>query len=314
MVTYEELCSILEEWNSQIKIIQGFNAPNTFSYGNVNLCVDRFRNLADYLRTHLSTLREWMMTYLKENRKEIFLQFWMTHIQRWMKGHIHNIQRETLHPRAEEEWNRIFGSIFPFSIALQRVQDLQAILPIEKCDDVVIKNMHKGKSCSNWDYYCDLCEDQEYCWKSELERRIMNSQHPLLSGVFNHYQKKDLLSALEETWEPPHMWGWSHDNKPIYDLDKYKQDIYFKTLKHQIHTSGLTPIQRLRPYYYTLLNRRGWHIPQLSLKNPIDVFFELWNTLDITMYSIQIDLPNIIDLEVEYVECGKSKPHFIHTS
>lgn len=296
--------NLFKEWDQHLQLIKEIDVPYKTGCGNVNLCVERFRALAEFLMQNLGTLREWMMTYLEEHRKEIFLTFWMNHIHKWMLGHLDYFQREILYPQAEAEWDRVFGEEYPFSLALQRARDLQAIFPIEKCDDVVIKRIHEGKPHNGNGFICDWCEDQEWQWHKEVKRRMTNSSHALLSGTLTHYRKNMWLNKVS-TWEPPHLWGWNSSREPCHNLDEYKQSIRQRavTEEHQ----GLTPIQRLHKLLPTIMGKNGWCAHISYSKTPHDRFFQLWNSLDLILFTIQLDLPRLVELEVDYQDWGSSK-------
>lgn len=301
MITDEELEEILRQWGNHIKLINQAIQPNTIGYGNVNLCVERFRELAQFLQTNMSIMREWMMNYLHIHRKDIFATFWMNHIHKWLKGHLDNFQREVLYPHAEQQWDHVFGTSYRFSLALQRVRDLQSIYSIDKCDDVVILDIHKGKDHNGGGFACDWCDDQDYKWHNELQRRMLHSSHPLLSKKMYEFQKNHFLREWKEgdTWEPPHVWGWIEHKKPCNDLDQYKQHMRTR-YQPLISDMGKTPIQRLHPLLNHILSHRGWCMPYDHATTPYDRFFQLWNTLDLIMPSIQLYLPMLVELEVEY--------------
>lgn len=308
MITNEELENIMKIWHQHITTIKEIDKPNTISYGNVNICIQRFRELADFLQQHVPMMREWMMNYLQEHRKEIFYTFWRNHIHTWLKGHIDRNQRHHLYPQAEQEWDHVFGSSYPFSLALQRTLDLQAIRSIDKCDDVVIRAIHQDIEHNGGWWGCDYCDEQEMAWNHELQRRMQHSLHPLLSTEWNGYQIKGLLLNWKDgdTWEPLHNWGWIHHQQPCTDLNEYKQYIKSRLIEFQ-SSNGLTPIQRIRPLLNYILSHKGWCIQNEYSNSPYHRFLQLWNTLDLVLYSIQLHLPILIDMEVDYVDWGRSK-------
>jgi hypothetical protein len=312
MITDAELESLIVQWGDHIKLINQVNRPNTIGCGDVNLCVERCKELCQFLQTNVPIMREWMMNYLHNNRKSIFVTFWMDHIHKWLKGHLDNFQREVLHPQAEQQWDHVFGTSYRFSLALQRARDLHSIYDIHKCDDVVILDIHKGKEHNGGGFVCDRCDDQEYKWHNELERRMLHSSHPLLSNKMHEYQKNHFLREWKEgdTWEPPHVWGWIGHKQPCGDLDQYKQ---YMATRYQPHMSdmGKTPIQRLEPLINHIFSHRGLCIPYYYAKTPYECFIQLWNTLDLVIPSIQIYLPMLVELEVDY-HCI-SKPRLMST-
>lgn len=305
----ESIEAILAEWSNKVQDIKGFERRETKHYGNVNQAIQGFRDLAVFLQEKEPILREWMMTYLKEHRGEIYIKWWGDHIYNWARGRIDFIYAHYyLHPDAREEWDRIFGTdrTTCFDLADRVVEQLAKKKPMEQCDDLTILAIHEGKP-HHGDWWCDDCEDQEMRWKNELLRRLTECNHPALNPERRFslsYRVKDALLTLDN-WEPPHEWG----NK-IYHLGEYVT--YMASHRDREILSphrkmGQTPCQTMKTVLEDVFYCGGWELPRVyystnEQKKQMEYtrFLQLWNGLDLIFYTIRMDLPRIQGLEEFY--------------
>jgi len=57
--------------------------------------------------------------------------------------------------------------------------------------------------------------------------------------------------------------------------------------------------QAMRKFIPAIFQYGGWLLASSSKKTPYDRFIQLWNTLDLILFSIRIDIPTLVDLEMD---------------
>lgn len=293
-----EIESIITEWDVRVKQIMLFTKPETLSFGNVNRAIDRIRSLAQFLQYNEPILREWMMTYLAENRKMIFARWYTEHINRWIQTHTERYAYSpVLYSSARADWNRVFGQTdINFEKAEHIAVDVKGKLPLEFCDEPTIIKMHEGKEHKyDWDG-CWYCEDQQRAWATCLEKRMKQHMHPLLNGNYQMIQYRPEIAVITE-WEPPHKWEYEY-MKEYHDLATYKEYIV-KQRETLTSKPGQTMYQILTEFIPMMFHRGGWLLSSSSKKSPYDRFIQLWNTLDLVLFSIRMDIPTLAELEME---------------
>ena len=294
-----EIEPILQEWDERVKQIMLFTMPETLSFGNVNRAIDRIRSLAQFLQYNEPILREWMMTYLAENRKEIFARWWTEHINRWVQTHTDRYyHRKVLYSNAKTEWNAVFGNTdICFEHAEQVALDTEQKRSFKCCDDPAIIKMHEAKEhiYDDWEG-CWHCEDQEHAWQVCLEKRMKQISHPLLNGNWQSIIQRQELNSIT-VWEPPHKWDYEY--LPSYhNLATYKEYIVKQHAVLSIN-SGETMYQAMKKFIPMMFRYGGWLLSSSSKKTPYDRFIQLWNTLDLVLFSIRIDIPVLAELELD---------------
>ena len=294
-----EIDPIIAEWDIRVKQIMLFTTPETLSFGNVVVAIRRIRSLAQFLQHNEPILREWMMTYLAENRKEIFARWWTAHINRWVQTHTERYcHRKVLHPNTKTEWNSVFGNTdICFEKAEQVALDTEQKRPFKCCDDPVILKMHEAKEhvYDDWEG-CWYCEEQEHAWQICLEKRLKQTSHPLLNGDWQSILQRPELDSIT-VWEPPHKWDYEYTPN-YHDLATYKEYIIKQRALLSIN-SGETMYQAMRKFIPAIFQYGGWLLASSSKKTPYDRFIQLWNTLDLILFSIRIDIPTLVDLEMD---------------
>ena len=295
----KEIERILTEWGTRVDQIMLFNTPETLSFGNVNRAIARFRSLAQFLQYYEPILREWMMTYLAENRKMIFARWWTEHIAKWTESHTERyIWVPVLHPEAKTEWDSVFGSTeFCFEKAEQVAQDTRKNLPFENCDNQTIIDIHAGKDhyYDDWDG-CWYCEEQKHVWCSLLLQRMKQTSHPLLNGNWQSIIDTPELDTIGD-WSPPHKWDYEYV-RDYYDLATYKEYLTRERSALPI-LPGETMYMIMKKFVPLILRRGGWLLHSTSKKTPYDRFIQLWNTLDLVLFSIRLDIPKLAEFELD---------------
>ena len=283
---------VLTEWDNRVNQIKLFNTPEMLSFGNVNVAIERFRGLAQFLQYYVPLLQDWTTNYIKAHRAEIFTWWWMEHINKWVVSHGDpHSHIKYLHPNAKAEWDNIFGQTeFCFSIAEQVAKATKEKLPISQCDEPRIVAIHEPYPHKyDWDH-CWYCDDQEREWSKELKRRILQSDHPLLNLDYTVVLNRPELDGLGE-WEPPHKWS-----NEYADVDEYKEYIRIQR-SMKTDKPGQTPYQIMKRLVPEMLSHSGWVLSHSYKRTPYDRFIQLWNTLDLVLHCIRIDLPRLVELE-----------------
>jgi len=294
-----EIEPIIAEWEYRVKQVMLFTTPETLSFGNVVVAIRRIRSLAQFLQYNEPILREWMMTYLAENRKEIFVRWYTEHVNRWVQTHTERYyHRKVLYPNAKTDWNRVFGNTdICFETAEQIALDTQNKRPLSFCDEPSIIQMHEAKEHTYDDWEgCWYCEDQERAWQLCLEKRMKQMSHPFVNGDWRSITHRSELLMITD-WEPPHKWDYeSHTN--YHDLDTYKVHICKQRAALSVHP-GETMYQAMKKFVPMMFHCGGWLLPFSTKNTAYDRFIQLWNTLDIVLFSIRMDIPALADMEVD---------------
>ena len=290
---------ILAEWQTRVDQIMLFTTPETLSFGNVNRVIARFRALAQFLQHYEPVLREWMMTYLAENRKMIFARWMTEHISRWTESHTERyIWIPVLYSNAKTEWDTVFGTTeFCFNKAEEVARSIRKHIPFENCDDQAIIDIHTGKEheYDHWDG-CWHCDDQERAWCSLLTQRMKQMPHPLLNGNWQSIMDRLELDVLTD-WAPPHKWDYEYV-RDYHDLTTYKE--YLARERDALPIlAGETMYQTMTKFVPLILRRGGWLLHSPSKKTAYDCFVQLWNTLDIVLFTIRLDIPKLVEFELD---------------
>ena len=230
------------------------------------------------------------MDYLKKNRSEIFKSWWGSRIHSWMKDHLERWHARDLPPNAKEEWNHVFGAVAPFEAAMERADALRATLAVSFCDVPEIVAAHEGRDHHyDWDG-CVYCEEQEWRWHRVLSKRLLDSPHPLLNPALLATLKGDVPSD----WEPPHEWGYM-DRGMAYDREAYEE--HLKKGRTSAWKVGNTPFQKMTALIGEVFRGGAWELPHFYQKTEYHRFMQLWDRLDLIYSTVEMDLPNMVELE-----------------
>lgn len=302
-MNFTNVCETLTEWEKRTKEIKEFQNEKGIHYYNVRRVIELFRELSVFLRTNEPALCSWMMEYLANHRKEIFVRWWGTHVSEWAAEQVSRFPSKQLHPNTQVEWDRIFGKEKDtcFSLAHAVAKEAHAKHDIQFCDDKTILAIHEDKEHEGNCFLCDLCEDQESLWTNELKRRLEHSAHPLLNpkrSRYFHYSHtwKDKLELGD--WSPPKFFGTIYEGRgkshDCYNLAEYKQNMVTSFLQQQ---RGNTPIQATKHFLDNAF-WHGWMIPYgCSFKEEYNAFLLLWNCMDCIEPAIVMGLPIFQEIE-----------------
>jgi hypothetical protein len=294
-----EIEPIIAEWETRVKQVMLFTTPETLSFGNVSRAIDRIRSLAQFLQYNEPILREWMMTYLAENRTMIFARWNTEHVNRWVLTHTERYYHyKILYPNAKTDWNRVFGNTdICFETAEQVALDTEKKRSLAFCDEPAIIKMHEAKEHTYDDWEgCWYCEDQERAWQLCLEKRMKQIAHPLVNGDWRSITHRPELATITD-WEPPHKWDYECPTN-YHDLATYKAYICKQRAALYV-TSGETMYQAMKKFVPMIFCYGGWLLSSSSKKTDYDRFIQLWNTLDLVLFSIRMDIPTLVDMEIE---------------
>jgi hypothetical protein len=57
--------------------------------------------------------------------------------------------------------------------------------------------------------------------------------------------------------------------------------------------------QAMKKFVPMMFHCGGWLLPSSTKNTPYDRFIQLWNTLDVVLFSIRMDIPTLADMEVD---------------
>ncbi len=306
---FNSVRNILLEWKTKSSQLHLRGENEDLNYRNSLLVATKIKDLANFLRSEEQNLRQWMMKYLAENRKKIFLKSNSSLVLHWAKDKVLEIfPKVKLHPEVAAQWDSVFGTnpAKSFSLVQRVVQDhrsrtenqMQTFKDIaSKCDDLTIIARHEGIECQYMDWIgCELCETQCNIWRKELVRRMTHSQHPLLNSEdkLNHitcYWENGKMKPKEvpEDWIPLHHWCHCYSNHCEYSYC-YDYDEFIKYMKKNMGVTfaerGLTPVKACSDILFNVtycarLEPR-W---DTNFDDEYSVFDLLWNSLDIISAS-----------------------------
>ena len=217
--------------------------------------------------------------------------------------------KKRLHPNTQQEWDRLFGARREacFDLAKRVTVDAFSIKDVTKCNDLTILAIHEGRECDHNMWECYFCEERESAWKKELQRRLLESSHPLLNpdkakSIHYRWVYKEDMSLLGD-WEPPHVWGTlraHHEDRDCYNIDEYK-DYMCKRRAEEYTKTGQTPMQAIAPILFIPAFYGGWGLwPYKKDNTEFEAFILLWNKLDILPLSLELDLQRLNQIEEMY--------------
>ena len=293
------LCTTINEWKTRVLTIQQFEEEGHPMYHNVKHTIGLFRSLASWLREQIPFLRIWMNAYLMNHRAEIFVAWWGANMTDWAVGTVEHYRHHTLHPNAQTEWDRIFGSdpATCFSLAHRVATLAHGKIHYDHCDDLTILAIHEGKPHESDGWSCALCDDQEDLWRKKVLHDLQHCCHPLLNverrkWLHMSWRWKDRMATLG-AWEPPHMY-LEIDHTTCYDTEQCKE--YIRSRRSEI--KGTTPCSTMISFLGIALFNGAWKPFYFSdYKNEYNAFLLLWNCLDLVEATLDLDLPYLQQIE-----------------
>jgi len=289
---FAAVCSILAEWEERVETIRQFDKTGTPFYHNVKHTIGLFRDLAAWLRTHIPALRAWMNAYLTAHRGEIFVNWWGRNFHDWA---IRTANR-TLHPQAQAEWDRRFGSdpATCFSLAHRVATASHAKYQFEHCDDPTILAIHEGKPHESYGWSCDLCDEQEDVWRKKLVRDLQHCYHHLLNPerrkwFYSCWKWRNVMaSIISDNWIPPHTYGTGYDREQFVAT--------MRTQRPEI--KGGTPCRAMISFMEAAMYYGVWRPFYFDdYKTEYDAFLLLWNCIDMIDVTLDLDLPRLQQIE-----------------
>jgi len=309
---FTEVVDILQNWTILVEEIDKFRKDHPFKghnphMNNARRAIFLFHELVDYLTESLPILEQWMNEYLAKNKKEIFLRWWGEHVSKWAEDQLEQFPDRGLYPNVQEEWDAVFGNnpATCFSLAKSFALELRSKISMKKCDNPTILAIHEGQD-HNGDWWgCDLCDEQEHMWKTELMQRLQTCAHPLLNKNRLDYLKWRWPNVSLEHWSPPHAWGIVNDRhrrgEMCYQLDVYKAHV-MKSAEKKYIKMGFTRIQAILPFLWDAVGLGELRGPPLNNYNkqyqkPYEAFVFLWNHLEILPLSIELYTKQLKEIE-----------------
>jgi hypothetical protein len=275
-----EIKQICQTWHTYQKEVTGFTSgPHAY---DISYFIEQVRKLATFLKINLPILHKWTHDYFQANKTAIFIRFWRDHLHKYAMG------STELHPQANE-WDTFFHEPSMLT-TVETVKHVWALRPILNCDDPKILAIHEGKE-HNGPFGCDHCEDQEYYWDLELQRRLKQSDNPLLNPTLPF----DPVTTVLPDWTLPYIFPYS--NKKYYNLEEYLEELCQIRVRERIKM-GRTVREHITNFIWNSFTQWCMNIwDYQNAKTEYDFFFLLWNILPIVPSVITMDLPWIDKIE-----------------
>ena len=161
----EEVLTILKEWKRLVNQIHRFeNSIHLFHKDNEPVIKD-IRETGSYILQHIPLLKAWCANYLEEHRSEIFLRYWLYHVQKHMESKAKlKFSNSSGHEKLREPFLIDWAKYFPmddFEKALVLVNEVVEKYDIKFCDDEKILSSHNGIPCETNGWFCGYCDDLE---------------------------------------------------------------------------------------------------------------------------------------------------------
>ena len=231
-----------------LRNVNEFNNTSSDYFHNVPYVLNKCKELLEYMKKERVNLRKECDAYLKSNRNEIYIRYWLE--QGWNIFHPIQINSQPkmnlLHPDFYSEWERIYTQIgskeeYLFKNAYELYMEKYKKSNISFCTEDSILQYHSGKKCISNGWYCDYCEDVEIKWHKYLTQCIESAQNIFLN---KEVKEEFLVKAIQlpftlvpNEWKPPSpqriMLQFNADGKTptqlmffIVDFAKYQIKIW----------------------------------------------------------------------------------------
>ena len=163
---------IYDTWKQLFKRIYDFEIPHNIHENDSVYAIKAIREAAAYILEHLPIMKAWCQNYLEEHKTEIFLRYWLYHVQKHMESKARlKFSNSSGHEKLREPFLIDWAKYFPmddFEKALVLVNEVVEKYDISNCDDEKILSSHNGIPCETNGWFCSYCDDMEDTWHSKL--------------------------------------------------------------------------------------------------------------------------------------------------
>lgn len=275
-----EIQTNILQWRKMYNLITDFNKKTSLQYTNVIDTSTNIKQLANSIKSNISNIKTVINTYLVENRREIWLRYWIQGTSSLLTHKLNGYKYPSsyiIDPLFENEWSTVENTVFPetynvlYSNALSIIDKVKSKSSLLDCDDPKILAIHEGKECQTGRWGCSMCEQISNKWNYKLINEALNTNNIFLNiklqEEFIQYAKN--VITIPDSWEPPKNLACSKTNT-------------FKI--------NATKIQNMREFIGSLYN---WGLSyRLKTDSHYSTFISLWSYVD----EIESVLDN--DLEV----------------
>ena len=198
----EEIKSTIIKWNTIYTKISGFNQKSSPLYTNVLEVVKNINEYANDIIVNRKNFNSILNQYLSENRAEIWLRFWIEHVNLYNPS--------PMNSSFDYEWTTRLLNIDPkYDVSYENAQTMMKLMKSRRdmshCDDPVILAIHEGRECEGNGWFCWHCDDMESKWADKLlkDLKLTNNVflNPILKNEFIEYAKD--IVVIPASWTPP---------------------------------------------------------------------------------------------------------------
>ena len=290
----QELQEILNTWKQLHKRIYEFEIPHNIHENDSTYAIKTIRECAAYIKTQLPVLKTWCQNYLEEHRSEIFLRYWLYHVQKHMESKAKlKFSTSSGHEKLRQPFLVDWAKYFPmddFEKALVLVNEVVEKYDIKFCDDEKILSSHNGIPCETNGWFCGYCDDMDDAWHSKLCKIFEEPNIFLNASLHEDFIEKNKHIFVD--CQPPKIYYYSS----IYSYEEVIKTINkSRNYTKQGQTKNQYIKHMIKQMYYSGI---GWY-PYYSEvpTNPYDIFFSLWSYIDILPYILEKDLEQCAYIE-----------------
>ena len=326
MLSFIEIKEIIKKWKQLYDLIleNPYDIRNPYPI-NVREVIQKCRNLSKFLESNIEILRQWCVDYLAENRREVWIRFWLNNGTKEISEQINGLSNnfndiyDIIHPDFCKEWTEYILNKVPiskdydesFKTACQIVKNYHQRRNVEFCDDPEILEIHLKKECNGDGWSCYNCDDLEHTWRNKLKKDIRNVRNIFINLNSQESFIQEVLSSskfvIPDDWSPPKLYSViSKDHRKyiaIYTKEEYEEAIIEQRSWYK--KEGLTPYKCAENLLFSGIyssRNMGWYIDSIygNTDTPFQVFLSLWSFLDILPENIKADLQRCSEIEEMY--------------
>ena len=298
----EETKQILIQWKKQYTQIDDFNTLNGPYRTNVVKAIQNIHELATVVKVNQETIRQNCKTYIQENRKRLFLQFWLSAGRKYLYNHLYNHGRlyesNTFHPNFEYEWFKAVQqeSMDKYDTSYENAKKLvfSAIREFNSPSQEEL-DKHKDKPCDTDDWFgCWLCERIEDSWKKQLQAQVRNSNNIFVNKTiqeeFINYMLLENRFQISDEWIPPDIYGYDFKLREII-LTEGHYYIHNEMQRTRVFNENKTAVQNMKNLLEIINSSWNLYYEQsLDKKTDFKIFIFIWSFIDVFPYIIDLDL------------------------
>lgn len=298
----EETKQILLEWKKKFTQIDDFNTLNGPYRTNVIKAIENIHTLATLVKASQEKIKQNCKTYIEQNRKRLFLQYWLSTARKYLYNHLYNHGRlyesTTIHPNFEYEWLKAVQqeTMDRYDASYENAKKLvfNAINEFGSPSQEEL-DKHKDIACDTDDWFgCWLCEKIEANWKKQLQDQVRNSNNIFvnksLQEEFINYMLSENRFQISDEWVPPDIYGYDYKLGEII-LTEGHYYIHNEIQRKGAFNENKTAVQNMKNLLEII--NSSWNLyyeRDLETKSEFKIFIYIWSFIDVFPYIIDLDL------------------------